>query len=52
MARIKHSTRFDQQKLHLVFRVRLVLYALPNNEHLARRYMNCTIPKIDPQNAF
>src|SRR5262249_9713346 len=36
----------------LVFGVRLVLYALRDDEHLARRQPDRTIAKIDPQSAL
>src|SRR5262245_66131844 len=52
MAGIKYPTRLDQQQLDLVFGVRLVLYVLRDNEHLARRQLDRTIAKIDPQNAL
>jgi len=52
MSRIEYAARLDQQQLDLVFGVRLVLYTLRDNEHLARRQLDRPIAKIDPQNAL
>jgi hypothetical protein len=52
MARVKDSTRFDQQQLDLVFGIRLVFDAFRDDEHFARRYADCAIAKIDPQNTL
>src|SRR6266699_4775933 len=52
MAGIEYAARLDQQQLDLVFGVRLVLYTLRDNEHLARRQPDRPIAKIDPQNAL
>ena len=43
MAGIEYAARLDQQQLDLVFRVRLVLHTLRDDEHLARRQLDDTI---------
>src|SRR5262245_4793304 len=52
MAGIEYPTRLDQQQLDLVFGVRLVLYTLRDDEHLARRQLDRPIAKIDAQSAL
>ena len=48
MSCIEHPAWFDEQQLDLLFGIRLVLNALWNDEHFARRQMNRAIAKIDP----
>jgi hypothetical protein len=51
MTRVEHPARLDQQQLDLVFGIRLVFDAFRDDEHLARRYADCTVAKIDPEDA-
>src|SRR5215831_4409944 len=50
--RVGHPARLDQEQLDLLLRVRLVLDALRNHEHLPRRDVDRAIPEIDPQIAL
>src|SRR5271169_4359039 len=49
MAGVYHPARFDQQQLHLAFRVRLVFDAFRNDEHFSLRNLDCTVAEIDAQ---
>ena len=44
---IQHATRLDQEQLDLALRTGLVLDALGNHEHLARRDPDATVAEID-----
>jgi hypothetical protein len=49
IAGVEHPARLDQQQFDLVFGIRLVFDAFRDDEHFARRYLDRTVAKIDPQ---